>query len=280
LDVKTVQDAINFGKKLANESEHLSSGAVLALLSYVIRRDKAWIIAHNDEQLPPGSAEQFIELAQRAAGGAPLAYLSGERDFHGLMFAVTPDVLIPRPETEELVDYILNWVQGRESLRIIDVGTGSGAIAITLAVKLPDAVITGSDISPQALQIASDNAARHRVYERVRFAESDLLSDVEGPFDVIAANLPYIASDVLPNLEVDKWEPRLALDGGEDGLEFVRMLVQQAKLKIASGGLLILEIGHDQGQVVSQLCKDVFRDAEVEVLKDLAGKDRLVKVQV
>jgi len=163
-------------------------------------------------------------------------------------------------------------------IKIADVGTGSGAIAVTLAVRLPAARIVATDISEAALVIARGNAERHAVADRIHFVCADLLDGVEGTFDAIVANLPYVASDEWAGLPVSRWEPRLALDGGPDGLEPIRRLLRQAPEKLVDGGALFLEIGHDQGAPVAALCADAFPGAAVRVRPDLAGRDRVVVV--
>ncbi len=257
--------------------ERLVSQVVLARLT---GRSRASVIAHPEDPLPGDAAVRWGELLSRAAQGEPLAYLIGEREFFLLSFEVTPDVLIPRPETEELVQAALVWAQARPgaALRIADPGTGSGVIAVTLAVHLPQAQITATDTSAAALAVARRNAARHGVAERVHFVQTDLLAGLDGPFDLIAANLPYIASAAVDTLEVARWEPRAALDGGPDGLAAIRALLAQAPPRLAPGGAVFLEIGHDQGAPAADLCRAAFPDAAVRVLRDQAGRDRIAAV--
>lgn len=252
-----------------------------SLLAYVAGRDRAWLLAHPEDSLSPEQTERFEQFLARAAQGEPLAYLLGEKEFCGLAFMVTPDVLIPRPETETLVEAALDWAAwvGKADPAIVDVGAGSGAIAVTLAVKLPGARVTAVDVSEKALALVRANAERHGVAGRVRLAQGDLLETLPGPFDAIVANLPYIPTPALADLEVSRWEPALALDGGGDGLSLIRRLVEQASTRLAAGGLLALEIQYDQGQRVAELCRTAFPGGLVRVDRDLAGLDRMVVVK-
>ncbi len=259
----------------------LTPTVVQALLAHVVGRGRAWLLAHRESALSASEAARFVTLLERASVGEPLAYLLGEREFCGLAFSVTPDVLVPRPETEAVVDTVLDWIRERNLPvpRLVDVGTGSGAIAITLAVKLPSAQVAAVEISWDAILIAAYNATRHGVIDRVGLVVGDLLGALVGPFDAIAANLPYINREELAALEVGRWEPRVALDGGDDGLVLVRRLLAQAPARLVPGGLLVLEVGQDQGLRVTDLCHMAFPQAQISVLPDLAGLDRIVVVE-
>lgn len=279
---RTVGDALAGVRVLHTAGSSVTAAVAQAWLSHLLAKDRAWLLAHPEALLDPECAARFADGLRRLVAGEPLAYLTGEREFCGLAFAVTPDVLIPRPETDDLIEDILAWITQHEPHQphIMDVGTGSGAIAVTLAVRLGGAQWVATDISLAALQVARLNARRHRVQERVQFVRADLLAGIAGRFDVIAANLPYIASDVLPTLDVHRWEPTLALDGGPDGLDLIRRLLRQVPSRLNPGGLLILEIGYDQGERVVALCEEAFPGAAVEVRSDLVGLDRRVLVQV
>jgi release factor glutamine methyltransferase len=217
----------------------------------------------------------------RGAAGEPLAYLTGTRAFYGRDLIVTPAVLIPRPETEHLVEAALSWAQGRTGLRIADIGTGSGAIAVTLAAHLPDAQVWAVDVSPEALAVARQNAMRYNLLDRIVFAPGDLLDPLRetGPLGLIAANLPYIPRAELDTLAVARHEPRLALDGGVDGLDLIRLLLAQAPAVLAVHGLLLLEIGAGQGMQVARMARDAFLDAQVQVIPDYAGHERVVRIE-
>jgi release factor glutamine methyltransferase len=251
------------------------------LVQHVTGKPAAWVLAHPEETLTAEMEQEFERLARRLVDGEPLPYLTGKQEFYGLDFAVNPDVLIPRPETELLVEFALQWLEAHPDRRhAVDVGTGSGCIAVTLAVKAPALQVTAVDISAEALDVARSNADHHRVTNRVRFLQVDLLEGIPGPFDLIAANLPYIPSDTLETLDVSRHEPKLALDGGPDGMDQIRTLLKQAPEKMATGGLVLLEIEAGQGEAALSLAKQAFPLGETRVLKDLAGRDRLVEIMM
>ncbi|MEJ2148082.1 MAG: peptide chain release factor N(5)-glutamine methyltransferase [Chloroflexota bacterium] len=265
---------------LARQRTPVSPTTAQALLAYVVGRGRAWLLAHPEAPLSGAQAAQFAALLGRAAAGEPLAYLVGEREFCGLTFEVTPDALIPRPESEALVEAGLAWARERSKSdpAIVDVGTGSGAIAVTLAARLPQARIAAVELSAPALAVARRNAQRHAVADRVGLVRGDLLAALVGPFDLILANLPYVSTGELAGLEVGRWEPRLALDGGADGLDLVRRLLEQAPARLAPGGRLALEIGAEQGERVMTLCREAFPQAAVRLERDLAGLNRIALV--
>lgn len=249
------------------------------LLSHVTGLDRTGLYREWEKPLSDEEATHYFVLTGKRLTGEPVAYLTGRREFMGLDFTVSPSVLIPRPETELLVETALTLLP--PSPTMIDVGTGSGAIAVSLASLLPDAVVYAIDLSPAALDIARLNAVRHGVGERVCFFQGDLLeplagSVTDGRVDLIAANLPYIPIDDLPGLprEVRLFEPSLALDGGVDGLDLVRRLISAAPDFLKQDGYLLMEIGCCQGREVAILLKPPVWETVIK--KDLAGLDRLV----
>lgn len=249
------------------------------LLTSVTGMDRAGLYRDWEKPLPEETEARFFELVGRRSLGEPVAYLTGHKEFMGLDFTVCPSVLIPRPETELLVETALKELP--PSAVVIDVGTGSGAIAVSLACFRTDAVVYATDRSPEALRVARFNADRLGVGERCFFYEGDLLEPLAGLIsgrraDLIAANLPYIARDEYPGLPegVRLFEPSLALDGGAGGLALYRRLIPAAPGFLKKGGLLLLEIGCRQGQAVSALLSSPAWKASVQ--KDLAGLDRLV----
>ncbi len=252
------------------------------LLSHVLAVDRAVLLAHPERDLTAEQAACFEALVRQCARGLPLPYATGWRAFYHHDFHVTPDVLIPRPETEHLVEAALLWALSRavdgSSLTIVDVGTGSGAIALSLAAALPRATVHATDISPAALDIARRNASRLQV--ELCFHQGDLLAALPESVkpDLIAANLPYIATDELAGLAVARHEPRLALDGGPDGLDLIRRLLVQTLGRVGKTFALMLEIGAGQDQAVQALCRAAFPDATIRVIKDYAGQNRVVEV--
>ena len=256
------------------------------LLGYVLGVGRAWLIAHPEAVLTPDQARAFERLVQGREARQPVAYLTGQREFYGLDFGVDERVLVPRPETELLVEravvLVREW-QARHGQwpRVVDVGTGSGAIGVSLSVAVPALPLVDLvDASPAALDVARANAERHGVAERLRFWTGDLLAPPPTPVDLVLANLPYIEAEIIPTLapEVQR-EPRLALDGGPDGLDPFRRLFAQVPDHVTPGGVLLLEIGAGQGQAVTELAQ-VLHPQAVSVHPDLAGLDRLVEVHL
>ena len=249
------------------------------LLLHVLRNNKAWLMAHRDDTLPEDQAARFRQLIERRYTGEPIQYITGETEFYGLPFRVTPDVLIPRPETEHLVEKALTLASGFPQLRILDIGTGSGAIAIALAHHLPDAQIIAVDISPAALAIARENADRNGV--AIRFLESNLLGAVSGEeFDMIVSNPPYVPTADRDSLsvEVRDHEPALALFAGKDGLDIYRRLIPVAFAALTSGGHLLLEIGYDQSDSIFALLEGTGF-THIEFVPDLQGILRVACAQ-
>jgi release factor glutamine methyltransferase len=246
------------------------------LLAHVLGVSRAWLAAHGTDALPPDAAIAFFALAQRRRDGEPVAYLTGVREFWGLALRVTPDVLIPRPETETLVELALTFVTDARPSRMLDLGTGSGAIAIALAHERPQAQVTGVDISAAAIAVARDNAARLNL-ANVKFVQSDWYAALAGArYDLIAANPPYVAGSDPHLQEGDlRFEPVVALSPGEDGGSALRTVVDGARPRLAPGGWLVVEHGFDQSNAV----QDLFRAAGFEgivALRDLAGIPRIV----
>ena len=283
MSIKNNLDQIS--KSLAGVSETPELDAQV-LLADVLGMSRAQLLSYMDLELTSEQVQFLDQQVRRLESGQAFPYVLGHWEFFGLNFELSPDVLIPRPETELLVEKALDWLKKHPDRRkAIDIGTGSGCIAVSLAVNQPDLCVVACDISYDALTIARRNAAEHRLEDRVHLLQADLLSSFplqSGPaiqFDLICANPPYIPSGILQELPVSSREPWLALDGGEQGLEIIRVLLAQAKSLLAVGGLLLLEIGSGQGDMVKKLAQDEFLSAEVEVMLDLAGHDRLLVVR-
>ena len=243
--------------------------------------DRAALYAAFPEAPPTEALRRAEALLQRRLNREPTAYLMGEREFYGLRVAVAPGVLIPRPETEAVVDETLRLVESVPAPALADVGCGSGAVAVALAVARPDAVVHALDVAPRALELTARNAAAHGASERVRVAESDLLAALSGRVNAVAANLPYVASAEIPLLEpeVSRYEPREALDGGEDGLDLVRRLLAEAGERLLPGGALILEIDPRQSEAAQAAARRCFPAARIRVERDLAARERVLVVE-
>ena len=250
------------------------------LLARLTSKPRSWILAHPELTLTPAQQTQLTESLTRLQNGEPFPYVLGAWEFFGLEFEVSPAVLIPRPETELLVEKAIIWAQNHPALRhIADIGTGSGAIAISLAKHLPQVRILATDISPQALQIAQRNAAHHGVEQQIDFMECDLLPQTSN-LEILCANLPYIPTATLHGLKIFNREPTLALDGGNDGFKLIRTLLQRAPQHLAPQALLLLEIEASLGQPALNLAHEFFPAAAVTLHQDLTGRDRLLEIRV
>ena len=252
--------------------------SALLLLASALERDKTWVLSHTEYQPTPRETETIQTLSGQVAAGHPLPYVLGRWEFFGRKFRVTPDVLIPRPETETLVERVLEIASQFNQPKIVDVGTGSGAIAVSLGAELPQATIIACDISLPALRIAAENARQH-AQNQIRFLQADLLAPLSSPFDLICANLPYIPKNMLEELAVSRWEPRLALDGGENGFELITPLLQQARKRLTPHGAILLEIEASLGAAGLSLAASHFPDAQISLIQDLAGQDRIIEIK-
>ena len=258
-----------------------TNASALVLLAHVLQTPKTWVLAHPEARLNSEQHQRFLNLVQRFAEGEPLPYLTGRQEFFGLEFMVSPAVLIPRPETELLVEEALAWLRAQpDPLSALDLGTGSGCIAAALASRLPSLRVTALDISADALSLAAENARALRVSERVTFMQADLIPSALPRFNLICANLPYIPTHKLSAVNSLPYEPAEALDGGTDGLRLLRHFFNQAPRHLSAGGLLLAETEADLGAETRSLALEAFPSAQVDLLKDLNQRDRLVRVQL
>src|SRR6266849_5476838 len=262
------------------------------LLLHVLCRDRTWLYAHPEEQILDVDAQRFFALVARRAAGEPTQHLTGKQEFWGLEFEVTPDALIPRPETEHVIEVALDRLAVRElraghkltlsgeGLRIADIGTGSGCIAIALAKELPAVAIYATDISSAALAVAQRNAARQNVADRIRFSEGNLLDGIAPLLDLIASNPPYIGRRETASLmrEVRDYEPEIGLYGGEEGYEFYADLITESAAHLKPTGLLVLELGHNSLPAVQPLL-DAPAWTNVAVTNDLSGIPRVLAAE-
>jgi release factor glutamine methyltransferase len=255
-----VREAIGAAAERLRNSQHLRADAhrdAAMLLQHLLGISRAQLLADPYRIVTAEQYASYVVLIQRRLAHEPIQYITGEQEFFALPFRVTPAVLIPRPETEHVVEAVLNDIHRSWRCRIVDVGTGSGAIAVALAKHLPRAEIIASDISPSALEVAAHNAARNCVGDRIRFVESDLLEGIalHAPFDVIVSNPPYIAFSEGKEMhpQVREFEPAIALFATGNGLDVYRRLIPQARLALKPDGLLALEIGHGQHDALAGL---------------------------
>jgi release factor glutamine methyltransferase len=251
------------------------------LLAYVLGVDRTWLFAHHDYELTEAQCEDFTALVTRRMRHEPVAYLIGKKEFYGLELLVDHRVLIPRPETELLVDRVIDHIAMRDDQRVTvaDIGTGSGAIALAIATNCPTATVVATDLSTEALEVARANVRRLDLRGQVTLRQGDLLSPLQEPVDIIVANLPYISSDAYGQLmpDVREYEPQLALVSGPEGLDSIRRLLQDAPCYLRPEGLILLEIGHDQGAAVLELARTLLPQAQsIHLRQDYAALDRLV----
>jgi len=256
------------------------------LLAHIVDKPRTWVMAHPELTLTTEQQTNLDEALARLERGEPFPYVLGKWEFFGLEFEITPDVLIPRPETELLVEKAIVWMQKNPGGRnIADVGTGSGAIAISLAVNIPGVNIIATDISRDALEVAKSNASRFNVENKIEFVECDLLpeqSSIENrqsEIHLLCANLPYIPTEILRCLPIYNREPALALDGGRNGFHLIERLMNIAPGYLAPNALLYIEIESTLGVQAFQLAHEYFPDAKIVLHQDLTGRDRLLEIQ-
>ena len=281
-----VRDALRQARDKLRESGVEDAGFEAEyLLRHALGCTRESLLMTLDSDVSSSDQLRFDSIIGRRAAGEPSAYITGHREFYGLDFKVDPRALIPRPETELLVELALEFAARRtctvEGLNIAEVGVGCGAIAIALAVNLSGARIVATDISPAALKLASENVSRHGVEDRITLLEGDMLQPVSGPIDILVSNPPYIPSsqvDILPR-EIRDHEPRVALDGGEHGMTVIERLIRQAKRKLKPGGAMFVEIGWDLGDRVLAQAQGLWPESEVSITPDLAGLDRVLTLR-
>ena len=254
------------------------------LLSHIIRKDRVWLITHRDDVLDDKNRRDFDGAIQRRSKREPLQYIIGNQEFWGLEFKVTPDVLIPRPETELIVESVIAIIQDRNKpVRIIDLCTGSGCIAVSLAKELAFAHVIATDASDKALAVARENTRDHGVADRIRYLEGDLFEplkelDIRGQIDIIVSNPPYVRESDLPALqsEVKDYEPLMALIAGPEGTEMAQRIIKHATAYLKKNGALIMEMGLGQAGTLTRMVEATGAYGKPEVLKDLAGIERVI----
>ncbi len=275
----TIKQALSRAREIlaANNIEDPSLESEL-LLRHALKISQVQLYLGLEHELSPEQDKKFWHLIERRLNHEPTAYITGHRQFYGLDFYVDPSVLIPRPESELLVEKALNLAQNQAVSTIAEVGTGCGAIAISLALSLPQAKIYATDISAAALKVALFNCQKHGVVNRICLLPGDMLDPLPEAVDLIVANLPYVRESELPQINTLDFEPSLALNGGSDGLEKIRKLCPRISDKLRPGGCLLLEIGQGQRRAVTTFLRSLFPLAEIEVAPDLSGIDRVVSL--
>lgn len=255
------------------------------IIAHILNKSRSWVISHSEINLSANQIDLLKEALKKMENGIPLPYILGYWEFYGRKFLITPDVLIPRPDTELLVEKALFWANNlyktssNSKILCADVGCGSGCIGISLAAENPRFNVIASDISYPALRVALKNASLHLVDSQIHLIQCDLLPSTSLNFDLICANLPYIPSNTLRHLKVYKKEPTLALDGGVNGLEIIERLLYISPHRLTKNGLILLEIDPDQGWALQNLARNIFPDASIDLIKDLAGHHRLISIQ-
>jgi len=277
----TISQLLQSGRRRLSSHSENPSLEVEALLAHALGKERGWLLAYSEVELDAAQAAAFEAALVRLQAGEPLPYVLGEWEFFGLKLKVSPEVLIPRPETELLVETALAWLSAHPGRRrAADVGTGSGCIPVALAMNAPDLQIVAGDLSTGALAVARTNVERYGLQARIQVVESDLLENMNGPFDLITANLPYIPEARLPELAVSKWEPGLALGGGADGLLYIEPFLRQAQTKTSRPAAILAEIDASLQTAVLALAQNLWPQAQVMVRPDLAGLPRLLVVEL
>jgi release factor glutamine methyltransferase len=274
----TIKEIIDYGAEAFRKNSEVPRNEIELLVMSVCGLKKIDLILKSDEKISEDDLLKIKELIKKRVKGIPLQYLLGNQEFMGLNFVVTEDVLIPRQDTEILVEEIISRYKNESNLKVLDIGTGSGAISISLAKFLKKAQVFSIDISKEALTVAKLNAKKNKVSEQITFIESNLFENltVEESFDIIVSNPPYIPSKDILELqrEVKDYEPMLALDGGEDGLDYYREITKKCVDHLKKDGLLAYEIGYNQGIDVFKMLENDFY--HIEIIKDLQKHDRVV----
>lgn len=278
---------MNLKQALGRAKELLTAGNIddaslegELLLRHVLGIDRVHLYSNLERELSLEQEETFWSFIKRRLNGEPTAYITGHREFYGLDFYVDSRVLIPRPESELLVEEALVIARPHATYVIAEIGTGCGAIAISLALNLPETRIYATDISVPALEVARINCRKHGVEDRVRLLQGDMLDPLPAPVDLLIANLPYVKKSEISQTGLSDFEPQLALDGGPDGLKKIHRLCRQAGRKLNPQGCLLLEIGQGQGNPVITFLRDLFPSAAIKVTPDLSGIGRVVSMRL
>lgn len=276
-----IQELMEQGKEELVENQ-IEEAKIIArvLLQFILTLDRKELLIRQEQEVEKTKKQEYQKAIQKIIEGTPMQYITHKQEFYGLAFYVDENVLIPQPDTETLVEEVLD-IAKEEKENILDIGTGSGAIGIALASNIIKVNITMSDISREALEIAKKNAIENNVMEKVKLVQSNLFENIEGTFSIIVSNPPYIETEVIKKLPKQvQNEPILALDGGEDGLTFYRKLVEEAPNYLRQGGYLCMEIGYNQKEAVLKLIQENKKYKHAYSKQDLSGNDRIIIAQL
>ena len=272
-----IKEALIEGRKYLKDLEYTDPiYETRRILSFLLNKDLSYLVAHDSELLDSTVEERYFEILEKRKNGMPIQYILGEEDFYGRSFKVLKDVLIPRQDTEISVETLLKIIKNNKINNMLEIGCGTGIVSISVDLETKIDV-TAVDISKRAIENSIIN--KEKLGSRIKIMKSDLFTNIKESFDLIYSNPPYIKSDEIEKLQVEvrKHEPRLALDGGEDGLHFYRKIIKKAPKYLNDRGYLVFEIGHDEGKDICALMEDKF---DVEVIKDLSKLDRVVVGQL
>lgn len=277
----TIRDAILRARKNLKDVSDIPGSDAQLILADILNQSRAWILTHQEVELSSREKKRFFKTLSRYSSGDPLPYVLGWREFFGRRFNINESVLIPRPETEHLVEQALHFLRTYPEKRsAMDIGTGSGCIAISLVAEMEDLHMSAADVSYEALEVARGNAKLHGVESRIHFIQMDLTNGIRHPCDLICANLPYIPVLILENLEVARKEPILALDGGEDGLIYIRRLLQEIPELLLPGGCALLELEAGTGRSALELAKIYVEGANFKIIPDYSKQDRVLVIEI
>ena len=273
-----IEELLRYGKeKLGKQKVEDASIISRILMQYVLKIDRNKLIINKNDNVDINKENEYKEYIEKIIKGKPVQYITNNQEFMKLNFYVDENVLIPQPDTEILVEKVIKSIDIMENIEILDMCTGSGCIGISLAKNIKNTKVTLVDISKEAIEIAKKNAIQNEVENKITFIQSDMFENVKGKFDIIVSNPPYIKTDIIQTLDKQvQNEPHIALDGGKDGLDFYKILINEAHKYLKKDGKIFLEIGYDQKQEVENLVKQSKHYKKIETIKDLSQNDRVI----
>lgn len=273
-----IEELLKYGKEKL-EKQKVEDASIISriLMQYVLKIDRNKLIINKNDNVDINKENEYKEYIKKIIKGKPVQYITNNQEFMRLNFYVDENVLIPQPDTEILVEEVIKSIDIKENIEILDMCTGSGCIGISLAKNIENTKVTLVDISKEAIEIAKKNAIQNEVENKITFIQSDMFENVKGKFDIIVSNPPYIKTDIIQTLDKQvQNEPHIALDGGEDGLDFYKILINEAHKYLKKDGKIFLEIGYDQKQEVESLAKQSKHYKKIETIKDLSQNDRVI----